>query len=532
MADLFEGYRFGDAWDEMFAADGSPRASFEPLHEALRPLSGADLRARADSLARGFLERGVTFDYEGREHPFPLDIVPRVVGSVEWDRVSRGVVQRVRAIEAFLADIYGSASVLADGVVPRSVVMSSTNFQRAVAGLEPPNGVRVHVAGIDLVRGADGDFRVLEDNVRVPSGVSYVMENRRAVAQVFPEAFATQRIRPVSDYPAKLLAALRAAAPDGVEDPVVVVLTPGAHNSAYFEHALLARTMGVELVEGRDLICAGNRIRMRTTEGERPVDVIYRRVDDEFLDPVQFFRQSVLGCPGLVNAARAGTVAIANAIGNGVADDKLVYTYVPDLIRYYLGEEPVIDNVRTLRLGDEQDREEALDQLAELVCKPVDGSGGKGVVIGPVATTAELAALRQEVLAEPRGWIAQPVVQLSTAPTLVGQQLRPRHVDLRPFAVNDGTDVWVLPGGLTRVALPEGELIVNSSRGGGSKDTGVLGDPPPGSPGRGGDRRRSLPATPPRGLVPDVGPIETADGLSGQQHQQQQGRAPQPEPPC
>jgi uncharacterized circularly permuted ATP-grasp superfamily protein len=530
MADLFEGYRFGDAWDEMFAADGSPRRAFEPLHEALRPLSGGDLRARADSLARGFLERGVTFDYEGREQPFPLDIVPRVVGAEEWDGLALGIAQRVKALEAFLADVYGTAQVLADGVVPRSVVTTSKHFQRAVAGLEPPNGVRVHVAGIDLVRGADGEFRVLEDNVRVPSGVSYVMENRRAVAQVFPEAFATQRIRPVSDYPARLLAALQAAAAEGVDDPVVVVLTPGAHNSAYFEHALLARSMGVELVEGRDLLCVGNKVKMRTTDGERPVDVIYRRVDDEFLDPVQFRRDSVLGTPGLVNAARAGNVVLANAIGNGVADDKLLYTYVPDLIRYYLHEEPVIDNVRTLRLGEAADHEEAMDRLHELVLKPVDGSGGKGIVIGPHAAPGVLDALRVQVRTDPRGWVAQPVVQLSTAPTLVGEQLRPRHVDLRPFAVNDGTEVWVLPGGLTRVALPEGELIVNSSMGGGSKDTWVLGDPPPGTAGRGGDRRTTVTSSKSgsplaaRGLTPDVGPVEAEDGLAGQQQQQQQGR--------
>jgi uncharacterized circularly permuted ATP-grasp superfamily protein len=528
MADLFEGYRLGAAWDEMFADDGTPRPACEPLHEALRPLSGHELRARADSLARGFLERGVTFDLEGREHPFPLDIVPRVVDGDEWDILSRGVAQRVRTLEAFLADVYGPAQVLADGVVPRAVVTTSRHFQRAVAGLEPPNGVHVHVAGIDLVRGEDGRFRVLEDNVRVPSGVSYVMENRRAVAQIFPEAFATQRIRPVSDYPARLLTALRAAAADGVDDPVVVVLTPGAHNSAYFEHALLARSMGVELVEGRDLVCSGNRVRMRTTGGERPVDVIYRRVDDEFLDPVQFRRDSVLGCPGLVNAARAGTVVLANAIGNGVADDKLLYTYVPDLIRYYLGEEPLIENVRTLRLGEPTDREEALDRLDELVFKPVDGSGGKGIVIGPHASTGVLDALRVQVRTDPRGWVAQPVVQLSTAPTLVGEQLRPRHVDLRPFAINDGSDVWVLPGGLTRVALPEGELIVNSSQGGGSKDTWVLGDPPPGSPGRVGDRRTTgtdpTPGPVPRGLTPDVGPVEAEGGLVGQQHQQQQSQ--------
>jgi uncharacterized circularly permuted ATP-grasp superfamily protein len=521
MSDLFEGYRIGAAWDEMFSAPGTPREAFEPLHEALGPLSSDELRARADSLALSFLERGVTFDYEGSEQPFPLDIVPRVVSADEWSLISRGVVQRVLALEAFLADIYGTSAVLADGVIPRSVIMSSSNFQREVAGLEPPGGVRVHVAGIDLVRGEDGDFRVLEDNVRVPSGVSYVMENRRAVSQVFPEAFASHRIESVSDYPGRLLQALRAAAPEGVEDPTVVVLTPGAHNSAYFEHALLARAMGVELVEGRDLVCGGNRVRMRTTGGERNVDVIYRRVDDEFLDPVQFRADSMLGCPGLVNAARAGKVAIANAVGNGVADDKLVYTYVPELIRYYLGEEPVLDNVRTYRLGDAADLAEVTDLLDQLVLKPVDGSGGKGIVIGPQATRVELDALRKRITADPRGWIAQPVVQLSTAPTLIGDRLRPRHVDLRPFAVNNGEEVWVLPGGLTRVALPEGELIVNSSRGGGSKDTWVLGDEDVEDPshrdaaGHGADDDAPVP----RGHQPDLGP---AEGRSEEQQQQQQ----------
>ncbi len=386
MADLFEGYRIGPAWDEMFVTAGHPRLAVEPLHEALQPLSGADLRTRADSLARGFLERGVTFDFEGQERPFPLDIVPRIIDAAEWVTISRGVAQRVQVLERFLADVYGTAEVFADGVVPRAVVVTSSHFHRAVAGLEPPNGVRVHVAGIDLIRGQDGEFRVLEDNVRVPSGVSYVMENRRAVAQIFPEAFATHRIRPVSDYSQRLLAALRAAAPRGVDDPTVVVLTPGSRNSAYFEHALLARTMGVELVEGRDLVCSGNRVKMRTTSGERGVDVIYRRVDDEFLDPVQFRADSVLGCPGLINAARAGTVAIANAVGNGVADDKLLYTYLPDLTRYYLGEEPILANVRTFRPDHAGDFDEVMDRLGELVCKPVDGSGGKGIVIGPAAS--------------------------------------------------------------------------------------------------------------------------------------------------
>jgi uncharacterized circularly permuted ATP-grasp superfamily protein len=319
---------------------------------------------------------------------------------------------------------------------------------------------------------------VLEDNVRVPSGVSYVLENRRAMAKGLPEAFGQQHIRPVEEYPRRLLSALRKTAPAGVDDPTVVVLTPGVFNSAYFEHTLLAGLMGVELVEGRDLICRGNRVYMRTTAGEQRVDVIYKRIDDDFLDPLQFRSDSMLGCPGLVNAARAGGVTIANAVGNGVADDKLVYSYVPDLIRYYLHEEPIIANVDTFRLEEKEAREHVLDRLDELVVKPVDGSGGKGLVIGPDASKDELDALRKRVIADPRGWIAQPVLQLSTVPTLSGDKFGPRHVDLRPFAVNDGDDVWVLPGGLTRVALKEGSLIVNSSQGGGSKDTWVLANSP------------------------------------------------------
>jgi uncharacterized circularly permuted ATP-grasp superfamily protein len=367
---------------------------------------------------------------------------------------------------------------VADGVIPRQLVTTSAHFHRQVHGFEPAGGVRVHISGIDVVRDAAGTFRVLEDNVRVPSGVSYVLENRRAMAKGLPEAFGQQLIRPVEEYPRRLLSALRKTAPSGVDDPTVVVLTPGVFNSAYFEHTLLAGLMGVELVEGRDLICRGNRVYMRTTAGEQRVDVIYKRIDDDFLDPLQFRADSMLGCPGLVNAARAGGVTIANAVGNGVADDKLVYSYVPDLIRYYLNEEPVIANVDTFRLEEKEAREHVLDRLDELVVKPVDGSGGKGLVIGPDASKEELEALRKRVIADPRGWIAQPVLQLSTVPTLSGDKFGPRHVDLRPFAVNDGDDVWVLPGGLTRVALKEGSLIVNSSQGGGSKDTWVLSDSP------------------------------------------------------
>ncbi len=343
-------------------------------------------------------------------------------------------------------------------------------------GFNPPNGVRVHVAGIDLVRDEAGAFRVLEDNVRVPSGVSYVIENRRAMTQSIPAVFGEHRVHPVHEYPARLLTALRAAAPAGVSEPTVAVLTPGIYNSAYFEHALLARLMGVELLEGRDLVCRNNKLRMRTTDGERPVHVLYRRVDDEFLDPLHFRSDSQMGCPGLINAARAGNVTIANAVGNGVADDKLLYTYVPDLVRYYLNEAPVLDNVETYRLEDPEILHDVLGRLHELVIKPVDGSGGKGIVIGPQASEETLAELHDVVANNPRGWIAQRPVALSTAPTLIGDRLVPRHIDLRPFAVNDGDDVWVLPGGLTRVALPEGALVVNSSQGGGSKDTWVLAD--------------------------------------------------------
>jgi len=478
MADVLSNYRVGDAFDEMIDAEGSVRPSYKAVYSALSRSSSDDLRVIAESLANNYTQAGVTFDVGGVERPFPLDLVPRVIASPEWEIIEAGVAQRVRALEAFLSDIYSDARVISDGVIPSQLITSSTHFHRAVWGIAPSNGVRIHVAGVDLIRNPAGDVCVLEDNVRVPSGVSYVMTNRNAMVTAMPEAFADQRIRPVAGYPTRLFAALRKAAPPGVEEPTVVVLTPGVFNSAYFEHTLLARTMGVELVEGRDLECRRGKVFMRTTAGLQRVDVIYRRVDDEFLDPVHFRSDSMLGVPGLVNAVRTGGVTLANAIGNGVADDKLIYTYVPDMIKYYLREEPILPNVETWRLEDDQARKEVLDRLQELVIKPVDGSGGKGIVIGPRATKAELDELRRRVREDPRGWIAQPIVQLSTVPTLIEDGLQPRHVDLRPFAVNNGEDVWVLPGGLTRVALPEGELVVNSSQGGGSKDTWVLSPPP------------------------------------------------------
>ena len=477
MADVLSNYRTGEAFDEMIDGEGSVRPSYKAVYATLQQSSAGDLRGIAESLAKNYTRAGVTFDVGGVERPFPLDLVPRVIASPEWETIEAGVAQRVKALEAFLADVYSGARVISDGVIPSQLVTSSNHYHRAVWGVQPGNGVRIHVAGVDLIRTPDGDVRVLEDNVRVPSGVSYVMTNRSAMITAMPSAFANQRIRAVASYPTRLLAALRKAAPPGTDQPTVVVLTPGVFNSAYFEHTLLARTMGVELVEGRDLECRRGKVFMRTTSGLQRVDVIYRRIDDDFIDPVHFRSDSMLGVPGLVNAVRTGGVALANAIGNGVADDKLIYTYVPDLIRYYLRQEPIIANVDTWRLEDDDAREEVLDRLAELVVKPVDGSGGKGIVIGPRATREELDALRKRVTDDPRGWIAQPVVQLSTVPTLIDDGLQPRHVDLRPFAVNNGEDVWVLPGGLTRVALPKGELVVNSSQGGGSKDTWVLSPP-------------------------------------------------------
>jgi uncharacterized circularly permuted ATP-grasp superfamily protein len=490
MGDLFDGYgsvatkrRGTPAWDEMFAdpaaADSaSARDAYKEIHTALARMTQDELRGRTEALASSYLAQGVTFDFAGEERPFPLDAVPRVIDQAEWSVVESGVKQRVRALEAFLADVYGRQQAVVDGVIPARLISSSSHFHREAAGIVSANGVRIQVSGIDLIRDEKGTWRVLEDNVRVPSGVSYVISNRRVMAQTLPELFMSMRVRPVGDYPQRLLQSLRASAPEGVDDPVIVVLTPGVYNSAYFEHTLLARLMGVELVEGRDLFCSGGRVWMRTTSGPTRVDVIYRRVDDEFLDPLQFRADSMLGSPGLLLAARLGNVTIANAIGNGVADDKLVYTYLPDLIRYFLSEEPIIANVDTWRLEEPGALEEVLDRLDELVVKPVDGSGGKGLVVGPDASKQELAELATRLKADPRGWIAQPVVQLSTIPTLVDEGMRPRHADLRPFAVNDGTDVWVLPGGLTRVALPEGELVVNSSQGGGSKDTWIVGHEP------------------------------------------------------
>ncbi|HUJ66892.1 MAG TPA: circularly permuted type 2 ATP-grasp protein [Acidimicrobiales bacterium] len=550
MGDLFEGYApanpFGiAAWDEMFDSPGVPRPAAQMLHDALQALPADDFESRCVARDRSFRDRGITFQLSGEERPFPLDLIPRVIAEEEWVELAAGVVQRVKALEALLADVYGRGQILEDRVLPRSLVTSSQHFHRAAFGVDPANGVRIHVAGIDVVRGADGKFRVLEDNIRCPSGVSYVIENRRMMARIFPELFASHRVLSVASYPARLLEALRRAAPAGAHDPTVVVLTPGVYNSAYFEHSFLARQMGVELVEGRDLICRSDKVYMRTSSGEQRVDVVYRRVDDDFLDPLHFRPDSLVGCPGILNAARAGNVALANAVGNGVADDKLTYTYMPDIIRYYLGEEPILPNVETYRLEDADQLAYVLERIDQLVVKPVAGSGGYGILIGPQASDQELNQARAALSQNPRAWTAQEIVTLSTAPTRIGDRLAPRHLDLRPFAVNDGEHIWVLPGGLTRVALPAGSLVVNSSQGGGSKDTWVaLSDPLPclGPPGGSTVERfrAHSPAAPsgprdPRtwapagqsgtgtGIRPERGP--GIDDTVRQQQQQQQQRA-------
>ena len=528
MGDLFDSYASGLAWDEMFDAPGTPRRHCRDLHDVLATLTLADYHQRADARNRILLDQGVTFSFSStpdEQRPFPLDLVPRVLPAKEWAQIEAGVAQRVRALEALLADVYGRGEVFEDGVLTRRLVRSSGQFLRQAADFSPANGVRIHVAGLDLVRDADGHFRVLEDNVRTPSGISYVVENRKVMTQVFPELFASYRVRAVGTYPAQLLEALRAAAPapaweEGGE-PTVVVLTPGVHNPAYFEHTFLARQMGVDLVEGRDLICRDGNVAMRNTEGEQRVDVVYRRIDDEYLDPLQFRPDSVIGCPGILNAARLGKVTIANAVGNGIADDKAVYPFVPELIRYYLGQEPLLANVDTWLLEDPEDRAWVLEHLDELVLKPVDGYGGHGLVVGPQASDERLDMLRQEVLANPRGWIAQRTVNLSVSPTHLGDHFEPRHVDLRPFAVNDGTRISVVPGGLTRVALRAGSLVVNSSQGGGSKDTWVL-----------ASASRQVPDIPPVPEIhqptpsdplppPELGPPQRGSTVQQQQQQQQ-----------
>ncbi len=481
MGDLLADYDPSAYFDEAVASDGTVRPPSAQVFDALSELGVERLRRRAierDQLQR---IRGVTFSVRAdgvTEHrPLPLDVVPRVIDHDDWAILRTGLIQRVRTLNLFLEDIYSDQAALHDRVLPPELVLSAPGYLREAWGIRPRHGVHVHIAGLDTVRGADGAWRVLEDNLRVPSGASYVLENREVLSRCFPELLASVALEPVGGYPSMLLDALCSSAPEAAGDnPRVVVWTPGVHNAAYFEHAFLARQMGIELVEGTDLFVDGGRVFTHTTTGVRSVDVIYRRLDDAWIDPLVFRGDSLLGCPGIVNAARAGTVTLANAIGNGVADDKAVYAFVPDLIRYYLNEEPIIANVPTYLCAQAEDRATVLSRLDQLVVKPVDGAGGHGLLFGPSADEATIEQYRRRIEANPRGFIAQEVVQLSTHPTLVDDTLAPRHVDLRPFVVQ-GERIEVLPGGLTRVALVEGSMIVNSSQGGGSKDTWVLREP-------------------------------------------------------
>ena len=474
---LLDGYNPGHTFSEMF--DGAEvRDHYAQLARRLAELNADDIDERARLTDSTFRNLGITFAVyggdEGIERTWPIDLLPRIISAAEWGMVEQGLIQRTRALNAFLDDLYvGEQAALNDGIVPRWLVESSDGFKRAAAGIQVTGEARCVVAGIDLVRDNLGTYRVLEDNLRVPSGISYVVENRAAMRRAFPVLFEKYHIRPVDHYGSMLLEALRYQAPPGVDDPTVVVLTPGVYNSAYFEHAFLARRMGVELVEGRDLVVNDHVVYMRTTRGLQQVHVIYRRIDDEFLDPVVFDRNSVLGVPGLLAAMRMGNVAVANAIGNGVADDKAVYAFVPELIRYYLGEDPILPNVTTYTLWDDEQRAHVLGRLDELVTKPVAEAGGYGIVIGRNASEEELEETRRNIEADPRNYIAQELVELSTHPTFVDGGLEPRHIDLRPFVVT-GETIKVVPGGLTRVALRRGSLIVNSSQGGGSKDTWVL----------------------------------------------------------
>ncbi len=505
-------------YDEVFAPGGVPRDFTSALAHELARLGPEQLAAAGRRRDAIFMQQGITFDATGedgpvKDRPFPLDLVPRIIPAREWDHIKRGLAQRIRALNAFVDDIYHGREIVREGIVPWKLVVSRSHFARAVHGIRPPGGVYTHVAGCDLVRDGDGSWKVLEDNVRTPSGISYVLENRVAMTRLLPQLFQHYRVRPVDHYPQLLLAALKAVAPSADREAVVVVWTPGPLNSAYFEHAFLARQMGVELVEASDLVVRDDVLYMRTTSGLARVHAVYRRLDDDFVDPLEFRSDSLLGVPGLVRAYRAGTVAVSNAFGTGVADDKAIYHYVPEMISFYLGEEPILDNVTTYLLTDPEVREHVLGRLHELVVKPTGESGGKGVVIGPSTGEEELAGLAELIRASPEKWIAQEVVQLSTVPTAgVDGILAPRHVDLRPFAVF-GETINIVPGGLTRVAMVEGSMIVNSSRGGGSKDTWILeaGDGPEPPP-------RSAPELPP--TLPD---LRYGSGWSGQEQQQQQG---------
>jgi uncharacterized circularly permuted ATP-grasp superfamily protein len=476
----FEAYDPQGFYDEMFDSGGTPRPCARLLLETVESLSDGHLLRYKHAAERLLLQMGITFnvytDGAGTERIFPFDLIPRIVPAEEWDHIERGLTQRVRALNAFIDDIYHDQKILKDGAIPSEIILSAASYRKQCRGLNPPQGVWCHITGTDLVRDRDGVYYVLEDNLRVPSGVSYVLENREVLKRIFPGVFEGLAVRPINEYPSRLLAMLESIAPRGVTSPRVVVLTPGIYNSAYFEHSYLAQQMGVQLVEGRDLVVDGRGVFMRTTKGPQRVDVIYRRIDDDFLDPAEFRADSLLGVPGLMAAYREGRVALANAPGNGVADDKVIYAYVPEMIRYYEGEDPILPNVPTYLCWRNTDRAYVLEHLQELVVKAANESGGYGMLVGPHSTAPEREAFAAKIQANPRNYIAQPTLALSRVPTIVDDHFEGRHVDLRPYVLY-GKEIYVVPGGLTRVAMTKGSLVVNSSQGGGSKDTWVLAGP-------------------------------------------------------
>jgi uncharacterized circularly permuted ATP-grasp superfamily protein len=469
-------------YDEMHAADGTVRAHYRPYADWLEQTKRECITRKRKEADIAFHRVGITFNVYGeeggRERLIPFDLLPRIIPGDEWAALELGLRQRVRALNAFLADIYHGQEILRAGRIPAAQVLNNAQFRAEMKGVDVPGGLYAMIAGIDLVRaeGADGkgEYYVLEDNLRVPSGVSYLLENRKMMMRLFPDLFSRYDVHPVEHYPDLLLETLRAVAPAGVRDPTAVLLTPGAFNSAYFEHSFLAQQMGVELVEGQDLFVKDDTVWMRTTQGPKRVDVIYRRLDDDFLDPEVFRPDSMLGVPGLMSAYRAGRVTLANAVGTGVADDKSIYPYVPEMVRFYLGEEPILNNVPTYMLRDAEDLAYTLAHLPELVVKEVHGAGGYGMLVGPAATKAEIEEFRLRILAAPDKYIAQPTLALSTCPTFVEAGVAPRHIDLRPFVLSGGKEIRMVPGGLTRVAMKAGSLVVNSSQGGGTKDTWVV----------------------------------------------------------
>ena len=464
-------------WDEMYH-NGTPRDHYQFVAEQMSQLDNKALRQKEELASKLFMNQGITFTVyssnEGIERIFPFDIIPRIITANDWEHIESGIKQRLTALNLFLKDIYSDQLILKEGLIPPALISSCPHFTREVFGVKVPFDIYVHISGIDLIRDADGTYYILEDNLRTPSGVSYMLENREVTKRIFPEALANHPIQSVRDYPLTLHRILLSLAPNQIQKPTVVILTPGIYNSAYYEHTFLARTMGVELVEGRDLLVNNHRVYMKTTRGLRQVDVIYRRVDDEFLDPLVFKADSLLGVPGLISAYRKGTVAIVNALGNGVADDKAVYTYVPTMIKFYLNEEPILKNVPTYDLQDPAQREHVFINMNKMVIKKTNESGGYGMLMGDKASEEEIDQFKQAILNDPRSFIAQPILKLSTVPCYIDGKLQPRHVDLRPYALCGPDGIEIIPGGLTRVALKEGSLIVNSSQGGGSKDTWVM----------------------------------------------------------